>query len=159
MIIPTDASSEDEVSHPVNFIDYEYAMPCPAAFDIANHFSEWGGFECDYTMLPTRTTRRSFIEHYLRSCKIHTASNGPHTAAATPDSLLVEVDSYRGIPGLYWGLHALIQATISHIDFDWPAYAELRLGEYWAWREELDGTRANKGREIPLRERKWAQES
>lgn len=28
----------------VRFIDFEFAMHCPAAFDIANHFSEWGGF-------------------------------------------------------------------------------------------------------------------
>jgi ethanolamine kinase len=31
----------------VAFIDYEYAVTCPAAFDIANHFAEWGGYECD----------------------------------------------------------------------------------------------------------------
>ena len=134
-------------------------MPCPVAFDIANHFSEWGGFECDYTMLPTRTQRRSFIECYLASYRTHTANHSSQTATATVDKLLSDVDSYRGIPGLYWGLHALIQARISHIDFDWSAYAERRLGEYWAWREELDGIRVKKDEELPLREQKWAQES
>lgn len=49
-------------------IDYEYASACPAAFDLANHFSEWGGTDCDYNMLPPRSTRRAFIEEYLQSC-------------------------------------------------------------------------------------------
>lgn len=55
------------------------------------------------------------------------------------------------------GVWALIQATISQIDFDYASYAEIRLGEYWAWRREVDGTRAQTGEEIPLRERRWAQ--
>ena len=74
------------------------------------------------------------------------------------DRLFNEVERFRGIPGFYWGIWALIQATISQIDFDYAAYAEIRLGEYWAWREEVDGTRANAGKEMPLRERRWAEE-
>lgn len=56
------------------------------------------------------------------------------------------------------GVWALIQAQISQIDFDYASYAEVRLGEYFAWRRELDGTRAKAGEEMPLRERRWAQE-
>jgi len=47
---------------------------------------------------------------------------------------MAEVDRFRGIPGLYWGIWALIQATISQIDFDYAAYAPIRLKEYWDWR-------------------------
>jgi hypothetical protein len=63
-----------------------------------------------------------------------------------------------GIPGFYWGVWALIQATISQIDFDYASYAELRLGEYWAWKAESDGSRKQNGGELPLRERRWAEE-
>ena len=63
-----------------------------------------------------------------------------------------------GVPGFYWGIWALIQATISQIDFDYASYADLRLGEYWAWKAELDGSRKGEGREAPLRERRWAEE-
>lgn len=70
----------------------------------------------------------------------------------------MEVDGYRGIPGLYWGVHALINAKISQVEFDWSAYAGVRLKEYWDWRGEEDGSRAKEGREIPLRERRWAEE-
>jgi ethanolamine kinase len=73
--------------------------------------------------------------------------------------LFEEVDIYRGIPGFYWGIWALIQAKISQIDFDYASYAEIRLGEYWAWREETDGSRAASAKQMPLRERRWAQEA
>jgi ethanolamine kinase len=77
---------------------------------------------------------------------------------AEAQKLFDEVDLFRGVPGFYWGIWALIQATISHIDFDYAAYAEVRLGEYWAWRGEVDGSRAAAGKEIPRREKRWAQE-
>jgi len=68
-----------------------------------------------------------------------------------------------GIKGLTWhncrGVWALIQAQISQIDFDYASYAELRLGEYWAWKREVDGSREKAGEEKPLREQRWAQEA
>ena len=133
-------------------------MPCPAAFDIANHFSEWGGFECDYTLLPTQAVRRAFIEQYLQSYRLH-AEKGRSPAVVSAEALSEEVSAYRGIPGLYWGLHALIEIKITHVEFDWASYAEHRLAEYWAWRGEVDGTRVMEGREMPLRERRWTQET
>ena len=140
----------------VSFIDYEYATPCPAAFDIANHFAEWGGYDCDYDMLPTRDVRREFLQEYLHAYSTYSRSDVE--VLAQLNSLAQDVDRYRGMPGLYWGIWALIQATISRIDFDYASYAEVRLGEYWAWREETDGIRHREGKEMTLRERRWAQE-
>lgn len=138
----------------VSFIDYEYATPCPAAFDIANHFAEWGGFECDFSVLPTRSQRRDFLAAYLDSFNLF-ASRGSEQRDAEIDQLCREVDLFRGAPGLYWGIWALIQAEISQIDFNYAEYAEIRLGEYWAWKDTL----AKKEGHLPLRERRWAQES
>jgi len=53
-----------EHAEEVDFIDFEYAMAAPAAFAIASHFSEWAGFECDYTLLPSRSLRRRFLTEY-----------------------------------------------------------------------------------------------
>src|ERR1700743_863319 len=72
----------------------------------------------------------SFIEEYARSYR----QVAP--LESTIESLLTEVDRYRGMPGFYGGVQALIQASISHIEFDWSSYAEARLAEYWAWRAE-----------------------
>nr|KMM68031.1 ethanolamine kinase 1 [Coccidioides posadasii RMSCC 3488] len=153
----TSIASEQDSVETVSFIDYEYATPSPAAFDIANHFAEWGGYDCDYNMMPTRSVRRGFLTEYVQSYSKY-ADLG-QTQEEAVEKLFQDVDRFRGIPGFYWGVWALIQATISQIDFDYANYAEERLGEYWAWRHEVDGTRAKAGEEMPLRERRWAQEA
>ena len=52
------------------------------------------------------------------------------------------------VGGFIRGIWALIQDTISQIDFDYAAYAEVRLGEYWAWKRG----------EKSVRENRWAEE-
>ncbi|KAL1983879.1 hypothetical protein VTN96DRAFT_9803 [Rasamsonia emersonii] len=159
VVLPRGTKSESNDTEEVHFIDYEYATPSPAAFDIANHFAEWGGYDCDYNMLPTRSVRRQFLTEYVKSYSRHGGSLGGKSEEEVVNKLFDDVDRFRGIPGFYWGVWALIQATISQIDFDYASYAEVRLGEYWAWRRELDGSRARAGDEMPLRERRWAQEA
>ena len=99
-MLPESASSEDETAV-VNFIDYEYATPSPAAFDIVNHFAEWGGYDCDYNMLPTRSVRREFLTEYVKSYSHHKGI--PESSQGEiVDRLYEDVDRFRGIPGLYW---------------------------------------------------------
>lgn len=156
---PKDAATTKTVET-VSFIDYEYATPSPAAFDLANHFAEWGGFDCDFSVLPTQSQRLDFLREYIRSYYFHGSHQNLHDGEeAEVRRLFDEVDIFRGVPGFYWGIWALIQATISQIDFDYAAYAEIRLGEYWAWREEMDGSREASEKEMPLREKRWAQEA
>ncbi|KAI4247832.1 MAG: hypothetical protein LQ352_006086 [Teloschistes flavicans] len=157
IIHPHEAGVSPQVET-VSFIDYEYATPAPAAFDLANHFAEWGGFECDYNALPTRSVRRAFIREYVSCYASHAPLPVDIDQPNYGDRLFNEVDEYRGIPGLYWGVWALIQATISQIDFDYASYAETRLQEYWDWRAEKEGTRVKEGRDLPLREQRWAEE-
>ncbi|OQE30934.1 hypothetical protein PENFLA_c002G01370 [Penicillium flavigenum] len=147
---------EDGIA-PVNFIDYEYAVPAPAAFDISNHLAEWGGYDCDYNMMPTKSVRRQFLTEYTKSyCEQRGLDASSQAEIA--DRLYEDVDRFRGIPGLYWGVWALIQAQISQIDFDYASYAEIRLGEYYAWKREANGSRKQAGEEMPLRESRWASE-
>lgn len=150
----------------VSFIDYEYATACPPAFELANHFAEWGGLSCDVSVLPTRSVRRAFLREYLESYICHRGSSLSCWSENREDlerRLFTEVDRFRGIPGLYWGIWALIQHTISQIDFDYAGYAEVRLGEYWAWRHQEQGKkygveRSGVEREVSERERRWASE-
>lgn len=73
--------------------------------------------------------------------------------------LMAEVDRFRGAPGFYWGVWALIQAEISTIDFDYANYAVLRLDEYWNWKKaHLRGQAVASNEEESIRERRWAQE-
>lgn len=159
IIHPRSQTEEPPEVETVSFIDYEYATPSPAAFDIANHFAEWGGFDCDYGALPTRSQRRQFIVEYTKSFYSYLGGkDSSEQQNLEAQQLFDEVDLFRGLPGFYWGIWSLIQATISQIDFDYAAYAEVRLGEYWAWRAEQDGSRAAAGQELCLREKRWAEE-
>ncbi|PKS07886.1 hypothetical protein jhhlp_006494, partial [Lomentospora prolificans] len=156
IIIQPNETANHKSHKVVSFIDYEYAAPSPAAFDIANHFAEWAGFECKYENLPTRSERLDFIRHYVHS--YYSFNKAPLVDLEDETRKLAdEVDLYRGIPGFYWGIWALIQAVISEIDFDYATYAELRLGEYWAWKAEADGSRATQAKDMPLREKRWAE--
>ena len=139
----------------MSFIDYEYATPSPAAFDVANHFAEWAGYDCDYSAMPSVSQRRRFIDEYVRTYIELSKEPGLDREEETR-KLMEEVDIFRGVPGFYWGIWASIQATISDIDFDYANYSELRLSEYWGYKGERDGTRAANGWEMPLRERTWA---
>ena len=140
----------------VSFIDYEYGTPSPAAFDVANHFAEWAGYDCDYSAVPNVSQRRAFISEYIKTYIAMSGQDKMDEEAETR-RLIEEVDVFRGVPGFYWGIWSLIQATISEIDFDYANYAELRLGEYWAYKAESDGSRKANGKEMPLREKTWAQ--
>ncbi|PVH87192.1 kinase-like protein [Cadophora sp. DSE1049] len=159
IIQPQSATTAPNAPKTVSFIDYEYATPSPAAFDIANHFAEWGGFDCEHDLLPTKSQRRDFIREYIRSYYAHLGEDKYEDELyAEMSRLNAEVDIFRGIPGFYWGIWALIQAVISQIDFDYASYAEIRLGEYWGWREESDGSRESSGKVMTVREKRWAEE-
>ena len=153
----------DGQERPVSFIDYEYSTPGPAAFDISNHFAEWAGFDCDHSAVPTKSQRRDFLKYYVGSFRYHSITDDDNLSLEIDfqqdiEQLYNQIDRFRGVPGFYWGIWALIQAMISQIDFDYETYAELRLGEYWAWKAEMDGEREREGREMPVRERRWAEE-
>lgn len=54
------------------FIDYEYAGPNPVAFDIANHWCEWGAdyhaaipHHLDYSKFPTEEQQLRFTRAYV----------------------------------------------------------------------------------------------
>lgn len=155
----------DETERPVTIIDYEYSTPAPAAFDLANHFAEWAGFECEYPGCPTKSQRRDFLTHYVAAFHEHSLpSSSAHPQTVDIDlqrdiaQLEAQVDDFRGLPGFFWGIWGLIQAMISQIEFDYESYAASRLGEYWAWKGEVDGSRVREGREVHPRERRWAEE-
>ncbi|KAL9102137.1 MAG: hypothetical protein Q9163_002668 [Psora crenata] len=162
IIPPQDPSTEmanhQDLARKVHFIDFEYSVPCPPAFDLANHFSEWGGYDCDYNMLRTQTTRQRFIERYLEYYTRH-ESELKKSRNLSMRQLFDDVDRYRGMPGLFWGSFSLIQQEVSEVKFDWQSFADQKLAEFWAWRKEIDGSREQAGEEMPLRERRWRSES
>jgi len=101
----------------VRFIDYEYGAPSYAAFDLANHFCEYAGFDSDFEAhFPSRAVREEVVGAYL----------GPARAADVAD--FTDVVDFFVLPDhLWWGTWAVLQAFHSPIDFDFLGYAQLRF--------------------------------
>ena len=71
-LTPPRAHAQDETGG-VMLIDFEYSDWNARGFDIANHFMEHAGFECEWdTMLPSRAHRDAFYANYLRAVHHHT---------------------------------------------------------------------------------------
>uniref|UniRef100_A0A060T0F3 ethanolamine kinase n=1 Tax=Blastobotrys adeninivorans TaxID=409370 RepID=A0A060T0F3_BLAAD len=129
----------------VKFIDYEYTMPAPRAFDLANHFMEWQGFDCVTELIPdpshSNPVLRFWCYNYLSSVRHYGSSSVDSSQPVTEkdiDELIDEVRTWWGMPGFYWGIWAAVQSTISDIDFDYASYARSRLSEYYAWKNSLN---------------------
>ncbi len=102
----------------VHFVDYEYGAPAPAAFDVANHFCEYAGFDSDFEQgFPSRAVRDDFIAAYLDQ-----PVDSPQVAGFSR-----AVEFYVLPDHLWWGSWAVVQARYSPIDFDYLEYARLRL--------------------------------
>ncbi|KAK9326132.1 kinase-like domain-containing protein [Lipomyces orientalis] len=154
VIVPEDWSPElcSDIP-PVTFIDYEYALPTPRAFDLANHFMEWQGFDCDVSLIPKvggpvmREWGKQYLEgtHRFKRGSSEKQQNGIHVGEAEVDILMQEVRTWWGMPGFYWGIWATIQSIISTIDFDYANYAQNRLSEYWTWKREYLSTKKAAG--------------
>ncbi|KAJ0524590.1 putative ethanolamine kinase [Helianthus annuus] len=106
------------------FIDFEYGSYSYRGFDIGNHFNEYAGLDCDYTLYPTKNEQYHFFRHYLNPEKPNEVSDNDLEA------LYVETTCYMLVSHLYWALWALIQAKMSEIDFDYLKYFFLRYDEY-----------------------------
>lgn len=129
---------KDDVSNPIQFIDYEYMLPAPRAFDIANHLAEYQGFDCDRLAVPEASFTNPFLIEWCRGYLSNELdSNNSDKNDRLIHDLLNEIISYYGMPGFYWGIWASIQSEISNIDFNYSNYSKLRLQEYWDWKEKF----------------------
>ncbi len=108
----------DERTDEVRFIDYEYGDAGFAAFDLANHFCEYAGFDSDFARgFPDAATRADVVAAYLGAA--------PGSAAVDDFDRLVRF--FVLVDHLWWGSWAVVQARNSPIDFDFMGYAGLRL--------------------------------
>ncbi|KAL0451854.1 UNVERIFIED_CONTAM: putative ethanolamine kinase [Sesamum latifolium] len=59
------------------FIDFEYGSYNYRGFDIGNHFNEYAGYDCDYSLYPSKDEQYHFFRHYLRPDRPHEAKMSP----------------------------------------------------------------------------------
>ncbi|EGW30115.1 uncharacterized protein SPAPADRAFT_52945 [Spathaspora passalidarum NRRL Y-27907] len=138
VIIPENHSHEPCITippineNPIKFIDYEYMLPAPRGFDIANHFAEWQGFNCDRSAIPNPSIDNPVMTHWVRAYLDDMQASNEQVGA-----VIDEIKLFYGMPGFYWGIWGMIQSELSLIEFDYAEYASLRLGEYWDWKKEF----------------------
>ncbi|TYI17673.1 hypothetical protein ES332_A07G041900v1 [Gossypium tomentosum] len=105
-------------------IDFEYGSYNYRGFDVGNHFNEYAGYDCDYSLYPSKDEQYHFFRHYLepeKPCEV---------SEKDLEALYVETNTFMLASHLYWALWALIQARMSPIDFDYLGYFFLRYNEY-----------------------------
>ncbi|MBA0848028.1 hypothetical protein Goshw_027082 [Gossypium schwendimanii] len=112
------------ISEKLYLIDFEYGSYNYRGFDIGNHFNEYAGYDCDYSLYPSKDEQYHFFRHYLEPEKPYEVSE------KDLEALYVETNTFMLASHLYWALWALIQARMSPIDFDYLGYYFLRYNEY-----------------------------
>lgn len=112
------------------FIDFEYGSYNYRGYDIGNHFNEYAGYDCDFSLCPSKGEQYHFFRHYLQP-------DNPHEVSEKDlEALYVEANTYTLASHLYWALWGIIQAKISPIDFDYVGYFFLRYNEYKKQKEK-----------------------
>lgn len=125
----------------VKLIDFEYAGRGYFLYDIANHFNEYAGFECDWALLPTDDTIRAFLSAYYTELRVAVAAvHAPTTIASgtgvglTPSEMEAAVRALKLMQcasHLVWGIWAVLQSAYSAIDFPYLPYGGKRLDAYF----------------------------
>ncbi|KAG5648208.1 hypothetical protein DXG03_006163 [Asterophora parasitica] len=131
-------------------VDFEYASPNPASFDIANHFHEWtANYHSDVPHLlnpsryPTYKERRNLYIAYLG----HTGTSGGETPMLDDAELEVQLENldkqvryWSPASHAMWAIWGIVQASeylegnVEDFEFDYISYAICRLA---AFRREI----------------------
>ncbi|KZT40106.1 kinase-like protein [Sistotremastrum suecicum HHB10207 ss-3] len=121
-------------------VDFEYASPNPAAFDIANHFHEWTAnyhsdtpYHLDPALYPTYAQRRNFYIAYLQH-----VLTGPRDPVEGELAMLdLQVRVWSPASHAMWAIWGIVQARESVesgdpdiSEFDYLAYAKGRMAGF-----------------------------
>lgn len=106
------------------FIDFEYGSYNYRGYDIANHFNEYGGYFCDYSLYPDKAAQYHFFRNYLHPDKPEEVTD------KDLECLYIETNTFVLASHLYWALWAIIQANVSPIKVNYLGYFSLRYSEF-----------------------------
>ncbi|KAK2462040.1 hypothetical protein APHAL10511_006503 [Amanita phalloides] len=133
-----------EEHHQIIVVDFEYAGPNAAAYDIANHFHEWTAdyhsltpHLLDLSKYPSIKERRNFYLAYLKQCR---SSVEDLDGQASITKLDEQVRYWSPASHAMWAIWGIVQAredvegNVEQPEFDYISYAVCRMA---AFRREL----------------------
>ncbi|KDQ54778.1 hypothetical protein JAAARDRAFT_37882 [Jaapia argillacea MUCL 33604] len=129
--------------HRIIVVDFEYASPNPAAFDIANHFHEWTAnyhtatpHILDPTRYPTIEQRQNYYRAYLShttSTSLRAGISVDHIAERDFQKLDSQVRAWSPASHAMWAVWGIVQAredletNSREPEFDYIGYAQCRM--------------------------------
>ena len=119
----------------VELIDFEYSGYNYRAFDLANHFNEWCGFDLVWDNFPSEDTQRRFFKEYFEA--FYDNKKNESDLGKEIDKMIEDVKWFDLASNFYWGTWALIQAALSSIDFNYCDYGRLRFKRYFEIKKKL----------------------
>jgi len=126
ILLPNDIDGLEKIKQKVIFVDYEYTGYNTRAFDIANHWNEHAGFDCDFTNgYPTDAKQMEFIRHYVEKSNPEMLSMKDWDIMS--EEMASTINKNALISHLTWITWAILQSKYSQVDFDYLKYANLRI--------------------------------
>ena len=119
----------------VELIDYEYSGYNYRAFDLANHFNEWCGFECIWENFPNEDTQKRFVKEYLEA--FYGDKKNEIDFEKEINRLVEDIKWFDLASNYYWGTWAFIQSALSLIDFNYCDYGRRRFKRYFEIKKKL----------------------
>ncbi|KAF8922282.1 kinase-like protein [Mucidula mucida] len=126
--------------HQIIVVDFEYAGPNPATYDIANHFHEWTAnyhgetpHLLDSLRYPTREERRNFYTAYIRQNKPSTSEAELTKAVQLLDD---QVHFWSPASHAMWAIWGVVQARedlengFAEPEFDYLGYSQCRMAGF-----------------------------
>lgn len=124
----------------VYFIDQEYAMYNNEHFELANHFCEYAGVdELDFSRYPDKEYQLDWLRYYLQQKAVHEGKQPDTVTDRDVEICYMKTNKFALAAHLFWGIWALVQEKNSLIDFGFLDYAQQKIGEYFARKEEFLG--------------------
>lgn len=106
------------------FVDFEFGGITERCFDIANHFVEWAGQDCNWTRYPNTSQKREFLASYLS----HLNQTTPTDAEVS--QLQCMCDKYELLSHIYWAFWGEIMHSFRPTYSYYLPYATMRKARY-----------------------------
>lgn len=128
--------AESGATAAVRFIDFEYCRRDFALYDIADHWTEWAGYNNDFSKYPDAVAQRKFITAFFEARGDITASTPEDTANELVSRAVVTTNFLSLASALAWAVWSIVQHAYSAIDFDYVEYYKTKFQRFLDKREE-----------------------